>query len=132
MENIFKKNYFYDTCPSSLVHVHLLRLSCLIKIVSQHILSAVFFFFFVCFSGNGITLEGAVPTEQDSQPKPAKRARTSFTAEQLQVRHTNFTKSQPKKPCVFNIICSLFLQIYSSLTTFGGPVCTKSGISWSL
>lgn len=38
------------------------------------------------FSGNGITLEGAVPTEQDSQPKPAKRARTSFTAEQLQVR----------------------------------------------
>lgn len=42
----------------------------------------------VCiFVGNGITLEGAVPTEQDSQPKPAKRARTSFTAEQLQVRN---------------------------------------------
>ncbi|KAB0400965.1 hypothetical protein E2I00_015451 [Balaenoptera physalus] len=35
-------------------------------------------------SGNGLTLEGAVPSEQDSQPKPAKRARTSFTAEQLQ------------------------------------------------
>ncbi|KAF3702131.1 LIM/homeobox protein Lhx6 [Channa argus] len=40
-------------------------------------------------SGNGITLEGAVPTEQDSQPKPAKRARTSFTAEQLQVWFQN-------------------------------------------
>lgn len=43
----------------------------------------------LCFLGNGITLEGAVPTEQDSQPKPAKRARTSFTAEQLQVGYTS-------------------------------------------
>lgn len=40
----------------------------------------------VCFlKGTGLTLEGALPSDQDCQPKPAKRARTSFTAEQLQV-----------------------------------------------
>ncbi|TRY87549.1 hypothetical protein DNTS_007099 [Danionella cerebrum] len=36
-------------------------------------------------NGKGVNVEGAVPSEQElNQPKPAKRARTSFTADQLQ------------------------------------------------
>ncbi|OCT84777.1 hypothetical protein XELAEV_18022934mg [Xenopus laevis] len=45
-------------------------------------------------NGNRVSVEGALLTEQDiNQPKPAKRARTSFTADQLQVScpfHTGF------------------------------------------
>ncbi|XP_028918040.1 LIM/homeobox protein Lhx8 isoform X2 [Ornithorhynchus anatinus] len=41
-------------------------------------------------NGNGISVEGALLTEQDvNHPKPAKRARTSFTADQLQVWFQN-------------------------------------------
>uniref|UniRef100_A0A3Q3IWJ2 Homeobox domain-containing protein n=1 Tax=Monopterus albus TaxID=43700 RepID=A0A3Q3IWJ2_MONAL len=43
-------------------------------------------------NGTGLTLEGALPLDQDCQPKPAKRARTSFTAEQLQVMQTQFAQ----------------------------------------
>lgn len=51
-------------------------------------------------SGNGISVEGALLTEQDvNHPKPAKRARTSFTADQLQVEAPTWYNAMNKDSC---------------------------------
>lgn len=105
----------------SLIHINFLRLSFLLIIncYIHHICVPLYMSTALFLTGNGITLEGAVPTEQDSQPKPAKRARTSFTAEQLQVKENS----------VFLIQSAAYSCKNTAITPHLNP---QSDISWSL
>lgn len=82
----------------------------------------------VCFLnvGNGISVEGALLTEQDvNHPKPAKRARTSFTADQLQVDVTMnlwFLKPLPIAPKQ-NFMLSKIMFMFSKRLAY--TLCEK-------
>lgn len=90
----------------------------------------------VCFLnvGNGISVEGALLTEQDvNHPKPAKRARTSFTADQLQVDVTMnlwFLKPLPT-PQKHNFMLSKIMFMFSKRLAYA--LCGKNLVSvWNI